>query len=179
MIGKLQPGDVVAVRSTSRNFWQRLFARLIRFGAALEDKANLVNHIVIVHHRDAAGVLWGIEGRPGGVGWVDLAEYDNKYLASNTAEPKSANQREDICGYAMGLLGVAYDWLAIGVDATTAAHLTELWGDREWGDRPPAHVVCSSLADYVYDRVGLAHPGNGRYTTPADWYELFLTNGWA
>jgi hypothetical protein len=175
----LNPGDVILVRTPAYNWLQRLIGRLIRLGAALEDKPNLVNHVAIVWKTDLMGVLWCIEAQAGGVGQYDVARYDNMYLVSNAAEVKTDAQRAEIVRVAEAMLGTSYDWEAIGVDAAEALHLGALWKLREWSSRPPAHVVCSSLADYVYDKVGLAHPGDGRLTTPADWYELFLAKGWA
>lgn len=61
-------GDVVCTRNPGTG-WS---ARIRRFGAALRDQPNTVDHTVVVHRRDAAGTLWGIEGRPGGVGEVDM-----------------------------------------------------------------------------------------------------------
>lgn len=183
----LLPGDVVVVRTPDHNFWDRVAAALIRFGAALEGRANLDNHVAIVHHRDDAGILWGIEGRPGGVGWVDLSTYDNRYLWSNAPEPKTDDQRHLICDTATAMLGVGYDWTAILDDGLEALRLEGLWRlhDEAWHLDPawytgasPAHVVCSSLADYLYGKAGLAHPGRERLTTPADWLELMLAKGW-
>jgi len=64
------PGDLLLTRSKTG-----VFGRLIRVGAALRDEPNLINHVVIVDHQDRQGTWWGIEGRPGGVGWVDLQRY--------------------------------------------------------------------------------------------------------
>src|SRR5690242_20152365 len=67
------PGDILAV-NTGMHFG----SRMIRFGAAVRElvtgkaEPDFVNHIAFVHHIDAHGVPWGLEGRPGGVGWVDL-----------------------------------------------------------------------------------------------------------
>lgn len=179
LAGTVAPGDVVVVRTPSLSWWDRWASFLIRFGAALRDEPNLCNHVAIVHHADpVTGDVWLIEARPGGVGWATLASYDNKYLVSNWAEMKTDEQRQAVCDAAVGMLGVRYDWNAILGDAEEALHLAALW--RGWSSGgAPAHVVCSSLADWLYGKVGLAHPGNGRLTTPGDWYELFLTKGWA
>jgi hypothetical protein len=175
---QVAPGDVLVVRTPAGGFWARVASVLIRLGAGLELKPNQVDHVAIVHHVDADGVTWVVEGRPGGVGWAVASEYDNPYLVTNADESKTDAQRQRICELARGLLGVAYDWTAIAVDGLEALHLTHLWGDDSWGPKPPAHVVCSTLADYAYTEVGLKHPGNGRRTTPADWAALFITYGW-
>lgn len=174
----LAPGDVILVRTPQLNWFQRMIGRLIRLGAALEDKPNLVNHVAIVWGTDQMGVQWCIEAQAGGVSWGLTSAYDNQYMISNADESKDDEQRAAIVAAAVGMLGISYDWEAIGVDALEALHLSSLWRMRQWGDKPPAHVVCSSLADYVYAKVGLLHPGDGRLTTPADWYELFLAHGW-
>jgi hypothetical protein len=170
----IQPGDVLAVRTPPS-----VFGTLIRFGAWLHHQPDHVDHVVVAHHRDAAGTLWGVEGRPGGVGWVDIATYDNRWLVSNAAQYKTADQRRQVCTAAAHLLGVGYDWAAIGVDAVTAVGFDHLWRAGDFGGRPPAHVVCSSLASWVYRRVGLAEPvGPQRYSTPADWAAWMIEEGW-
>ena len=175
----LLPGDVIVVRTPDGNWLDRLTSRLIRFGAALRDESNLDNHVAVVHHTDAAGTTWAIEGRPGGVGWVDVAEYDNGYFLSNAAQPKTDQQRAKVCTAAEGMLGVAYDWAAIGMDAAEALGLNGLWKSNVWGEKPPAHVVCSALAAWVYGDVGLAEPRKPwRTCTPADWAEFVMARGW-
>jgi hypothetical protein len=178
----LQPGDVIAVRTPPGRWWDRWASGLIRFGAALHGQDNLVDHVAIVHHTDPAGVLWGIEGRPGGVGWVEVARYDNRYLSSNAEQHKTDEQRAQVCLTAVGLLGTAYDWTAILGDAAAALRLNALWRERDPGDLAPGHVVCSSLAAWIYRKVGLTGPGslggNVLYVTPADWAEYFLSHGW-
>lgn len=171
-----QTGDVVLTRSTGLAPW------LIRFGAALLDKPNLHNHVVIMHHTDANGTEWGIEGRPGGVGWVDMKQYEaSAYTLVNSAQPKTDAQRKAVAETAEALLQRPYDWTAIAADAMQALGL-RIWRPQDFGEtQMPGQVVCSSLADYVYERVGLANPGKKtgtRFTTPADWDEFIETQGW-
>jgi hypothetical protein len=176
---ELLPGDVVLVRT------EGLAGLLIRLGASLLDRPNVHNHVAIVHHRDPSGTLWGIEARPGGVGWIDMEGYlGDPYTTSNADQPKTPQQREQIAAVAESLLQTPYDWAAIAVDAMKAIRADRLWKAKSYGDgEVPAQVVCSSLADYVYAKVGLASPGliDGdavRFTTPADW-DLFIdTKGW-
>ncbi len=176
----VQPGDVLCVRGPDRSWWDRWVGRLIRLGAALRDEPNLDSHVVIAHHTDAAGTHWGIEGRPGGVGWVDLAVYDGPYVVTNATQPKTPDQRAAVCAAAVGLLGTGYDWAAIGMDTLDALHLDALWRDHTWGDQPPAHVVCSALATWVYQHVGLASPRvPWRTSTPGEWTAWILEKGWA
>lgn len=181
MIGTLNPGDVVAVDTGNA-----IAADLIRLGELLDGTPAPANHVVIVHHRDQAGTLWGIEGRPGGVGFVDMARYTNgvlaKYGNSNTALPRAAEQSEAICRVSKSLFGTPYDWFGgIGGDVLTALRMGDLAKmlDRWWGwNSPcgsavrPAHVVCSSLAQWVYSRLGLPCPkvADGELTTPSDWW---------
>lgn len=175
----IQPGDVAVVRTPAHTWRHRIAGRLIRLGAALRDQANLNDHVIVAHHADTAGTLWAIEARPGGVGWVDVAEYVDGYLLSNADQPKTPEQRQQVCDAAEGLLGVSYDWAAIGMDAAEVFGLERLWRDHTWGDRPPAHIVCSALASWTYGRAGLAAPAPPwRTTTPGDWAEFVLLRRW-
>lgn len=169
-------GDVLVTRGSG---WA---ARLIRLGAALMDEPNIDNHIAIVHHQDKSGTWWAIEGRPGGVGWVDAKSYlASNYTTNNAGEPKTDEQRQSIATAAEGMLGVAYDWSAIVTDALMVAHLDELWSQDWNGQGPPAHVVCSSLAAYLYDRAGVPRPTyhEARLTTPGDWEQFIVQHNYA
>lgn len=174
----VKPGDVVLVRTNG------IVGAVIRLGAALLDRPNVHNHVAIVHHLDAAGVLWGIEGRPGGVGWVDMAQYlADPYSLSNNGQPKTDDQRSKVAEAAYSMLKVPYDWSAIATDALKALRLDRLWQVKDYGEAVPGQVVCSSLADYIYARVGLASPGltdgdGVRFTTPADWDAFIDTKAW-
>lgn len=173
-LSAVNPGDVLAVRTRSR-----IFGPLIRLGEALAGRPHHDDHVVIVHHWDVAGTLWGIEGRPGGVGWVDVHTYDNPQLLSNAAQPKSSRQRDGVCAVAEGMLGVDYDWAAIGVDAEISLGLEHLWRLRDFGEATPGHVVCSSLAAWVYRKVGLRGPVGRMVTcTPGDWAQFMIGAGW-
>lgn len=171
---ELQPGDVLCTRNK-----RGLPALLIRLAAALRDEPNTVNHVVIAHHVDEAGVFWGIEARPGGVGWVDIATLTNAYTLNNSAQPKTDVQRAAVCKAVEGMLGTPYDWAGIALDGMAAIGAQHLWKDFSAGT-PPAHVVCSSLADWAYDHVGLKSPGRiaGRTTTPADWAQFIIEKRW-
>lgn len=174
LLAELNPGDVVCVRSPSK-----VFGPLIRFGAWLRHKPDTVDHVAIAHHRDDNGTLWAIEGRPGGVGWIDLAVYDNRWALSNVAQPKTDEQREEICAAAVGLLGTPYDWPAIAADAAAAIGVDRLWRLSDYGDKAPGHVVCSSLAAWIYRKVDLAEPCGPTVTCePCDWAAWILARGW-
>lgn len=179
MLGTLNPGDVVAV--DTGNAAQD---DLIRLGALLDGTPAPANHVVIVHHADKAGTLWGIEGRPGGVGYVDMAKYTGsvlaKYANSNTALPRGLFQSDAVCTTAFRLLGTPYDWQGgIAADALVALHLGDLaakldtwWGWHDGTNLRPGHVVCSSLAQWVYAHLGLPCPkvADAELCTPADWW---------
>ncbi len=175
----LLPGDVVLVHSGG------VVGRLIRLGAALLDKPNIRNHVAIAHHV-TAGVTWGIEGRPGGVGWVDMSAYiASPYSLANTEQPKTDAQRSQVAEIVESLLRVPYDWTAIAADAMRAIHADRLWRPKDFtpGDLAPGHVVCSSLADYAYSKAGLASPckfdDDGiRLSTPADWDAFIEQEEW-
>lgn len=184
------PGDVLCTRGTG---WE---SALIRFGAALTGAPNLVNHVAVVSHRDAAGTLWVIEGRPGGVGYADARQYlASPWTLSNQGQPKTDAQRVAVVAVVTGMLGTPYDWSAIIADAMHAAWVDTLWTQDWHGQGPPGHVVCSALAAYAYGSVklpcprltsstlaaatykqtGLPSPVGGRFVTPAEWAQFILT----
>lgn len=172
------PGDVVLTRSKGWVGW------IIRFGAALLDRPNVRNHVVVVHHEDASGTLWGLEGRPGGVGWVDMTRVMRQPLTStNAAQPKTWAQRDDICRVVESMVQRPYDWTAIGQAAMEALRMDRLWRAEEFSEagEVPGQVICSALADWAYERVGLPSPGGSqrtRFTTPADWDLFIQSRAW-
>lgn len=173
-VDEVAPGDVICVRTKTT-----IFGLLIRLGAWLARKPSTVDHVVIAHHRDLAGIWWGIEGRPGGVGWVDLATYDSPWVVSNAGQPKTAEQRQQICDLAGSLLHTPYDWSAIAADAMNTLQVRDLWASSDYGDKPPGHVVCSSLAAWIYRHVGLAEPSKRvRWVEPCDWARYIADRGW-
>jgi hypothetical protein len=170
----VQPGDILAVRGGG------LTGDAIRLSAAIDGEPNLDAHIAVVHHM-TAGVTWVIEARPGGVGWRDARNYlTSGYTVTNTAQPKTDTQRTLVCAAMKAAIGTPYDWPAIAHDAAEALHLPHLWALTKWGPEVPAHVVCSSVAAWAYQRGGLAHPKLHPLpeTTPADWVEFVMERGW-
>jgi len=168
------PGDLLVTRSKGTGSF------LIRLGAALRDRPNLVNHVAVVHHMDANGVTWCIEGRPGGVGWRDARDYlKAPYTVTNASQPKSAEQRATVVEGAAALLGTPYDWAAICQDAAGAFGLDDVWQLR-WGraGTVPGHVVCSSLAAWLYSKAELECPPGDREVTPADWLAMWIQHDW-
>lgn len=168
----LLPGDLLLTRSKSLPGWA------IRLGAAFSDKPNIVNHVIIVDHVDKAEKLWGIEGRPGGVGWkeIDLNLLKNPYTMDNRQQPKTIEQRQYICDEAQALIGTPYDWLGIVGDGFDAVGLPNPWDDL-WEEGKPAHVVCSSAADYIYKGVVLDAPVPDRNCKPTDWAQFWIETG--
>ena len=174
-----QPGDVWAVRTSG------IWARLIQLGTAIRylftggnTYGDLANHVVIVCH-ETDGVWWGIEGRPGGVGWTDLTRYiAEPTTVTNVDQPKTASQRAAIIDLVPQVLGKQYDWGAIMRAAARDLHLPVMFSPP-WGESVPGEVICSSLADWLYGRVGLASPTQGRNTQPSDWVEFCVDRAWA
>lgn len=169
----LKPGDVLAVRSAG------FVAAAIRIGAALLDQPNVSNHIAVMHHWDGQ-VPWGLEGRPGGVGWVDLRGYiASPWTLNNCAQPgRDDTGRAMVATLAEKMLGTAYDWAAIADDTLRAFHMDDLFSKTINGT-VPGHIVCSSYAAFLYERAGWERPVVAdRDTEPADWDALILTRGW-
>jgi len=171
-----QPGDVLVTAGTTG------VAKVIEVGAVLQGEPP-ASHVAVFHHVDDAGVPWAIEGRPGGVGWADARAYlrDPRTVA-NVLQPKTAAQRAQVCALTAKLLGTSYDWLGgIAEDAFNALGLGALWAEKDPATGlVPGHVVCSSLAAWVYDRVALGapHPDDWRHVTPGAWAEYITAQGW-
>ena len=170
------PGTVLATRTPggwrTPQWW-------IRFGAAVKDKPNLANHIAVPHHQDAHGTWWGIEGRPGGVGWVDCSRYlADPATITNKGQPLTTAQRAGICAAMEKLLGGPYDWAAIVADAEADLGIHMPGWDPSWHGSVPGHVVCSSAAQYAYLKAGAEAPEGDRGTQPADWVSFILRHGW-
>lgn len=174
---KLLPGDVVVVEM---GIW--IIRVLIWIQAVLTGKAKYSKngHVIVVTHRDEEGRLWGIEGRPGGIGWAELDKRAGKYGISTVDQPKSDEQRAKIVDTMKSLLGTRYDYGAYLVIALRTIGISPRWTDYN-GKDVPVHYICSAVADYVYEDVGLANPGGieiTRFTTPAEWAVFIDTKGW-
>lgn len=173
-------GDVIVTREGP---WY--VSAAIRLGAWLMKRPAKCNHVIIVHHQDADGRWWGIEGRPGGVGWIELTiRLGDTLTNANNAQPKSEEQRYLVAVASESLLGVAYDWTGIAGDVKQAVGVQRrFWlRVREWKeDETPAQVVCSSFADWAYEKVGMPNPGGyqrTRMTTPGDWDKFMINKEW-
>jgi hypothetical protein len=166
---ELSKGDVLCTRATG------LVPRLIRLGAAFRGKPNIVNHVAIVHHKDAKGEWVCVEGRPGGVGWTPAAKYlASPWTLSNVRQPKTEEQRDAIVAATQALIGRPYDWAGIALDAAQALGIDI--PSRWVGQWDAAQVVCSSLAAFAYNEVGLGRPaGVLRTITPGDWADFIIS----
>jgi hypothetical protein len=163
------PGTVLAVQTTGWAAWW------IRFGAAVRNTPNINNHIAVVHHTDAKGVTYVIEGKPGGVGQVDATQYlESRWTLTNELQPMTSEQGLAVAQICEAMLGTAYDWEAIVDDGLKDL---DLWAPRLGVVH--GETVCSALAAYAYDKVGLKRPlGQERLIQPADWDTWIITEGW-
>jgi hypothetical protein len=170
----LAPGDLLLTRSKTG-----VAGRVIRLGACIRDLPGLHNHVAVYTH-DTDGVPWGLEGKPGGVGWVDLRRYlADPWTVNNAGQPKAEGQRATIVAAVRAMLGAQYDWSAIAADAAMAIGMPDL---LKSGPVIPGHVVCSSLAAWAYRQAELdapAPPPEWRTVTPAAWEVLIIEKGWS
>jgi hypothetical protein len=180
------PGDVLAVVQPG------LFGKVIQVFERLQGKPDIANHVVIVSGQDAQGRWIGVQGKPSGVGMVELSVYLNdSRTRSNHDQPRpnNANQLASVLASEAKSLKIGYDWVGIAQDALDTVHLYDFaedlnplwaWPDPEGGSLP-GHVVCSSLASWLYESVGWAHPKEGadRTCEPADWWSWSDKKQWA
>lgn len=177
--GDVGIGDVIVTREGP---WYVSWP--IRLGSALLGLPAFTNHCIVIHHRNPDTDHWmGIEGRPGGVGWVDVTSRLSAPLTNaNTEQPKTEEQRFLVATAAEQLLNMPYDWAAILHDSLEAARLWDLLNAKEWEDGElPGQVVCSAFADWAYEKVGLPNPGGNRltrFTFPAHWDRFMMKRGW-
>jgi hypothetical protein len=167
----LRPGDVLAVRGHS---WE---AEVIRIGEELAGKPGLDNHVAVMSHWQG-DVPWGLEGKPGGVGWRDLRTYiASAWTVNNCGQPRRTDAaRQRVADRAKAMLGTPYDWRSIADDALRAFHMADLWAS-DWHGLAPGSVVCSSFAAWLYEQEGWAHPAcPDRDTEPGDWDEFAVAN---
>lgn len=174
MTGEVRPGTVLVTRSGG------FAAFMIRLGAAIRGWPNLSNHVAVVHHTDATGTVWCIEGRPGGVGWRTATTYlKSSWTLTNAAQPFSDAQGAAIAKQMEALLGTAYDWEAIAADALEDLGMTLPGWDARFRGDVAGQLVCSSAAAYAYGKATVPHPAGDRGCQPAGWSAWCLTKGWA
>lgn len=160
----VRTGDVIVVRSVGPLAW------LIRLGAWIQRKPHNQDHVAIVI--DDAGTV--VEASPFGVQLGHVADYEAKWTISNASQPKSDSQRAEIAALAKSFLRYGYDFEAIAADASNVFDLHDPWVSDWTPDRVPHTFVCSSLAAFVYGRVGLGCPVGGRFVEPCDWTAWIL-----
>lgn len=167
-------GDIIAVRSVG------FAGRMIRLGSALIDEPNLANHIAVLHHQDAKGTWWALEGRPGGVGWRDATAYlSAHYTISNVHQAKTDAQRNIVCAVMARMISTKYDWEAIVEDGERDLHIPDPWGEK-WNGEVAGHVVCSSVAVVAYHEASLGYPENidQAHVQPADWVKFIMDHNY-
>lgn len=163
-------GDILVVRCRG------ILPRLIDLGAWLRHEPRR-DHVAIVYHINDDGEPWVVEAEPGGVRIASGAVYvADPRTITNAAQPKTAEQRAAIAATATSFVDAPYDWAAITQDVTSVLDLRDPYVHEWLPGSVPSHVVCSSLASYVYAKVGLAEPVGGRFCTPADWARFILAN---
>jgi hypothetical protein len=169
----LKPGDVFSVRTSTNE-------DTIEFGEAMQGKPNLDNHVAGMHHWDG-DIPWGLEGKPGGVGWVDMRNYIGHPFAYNNCLQPNRIDTARILVAADGekLLGTRYDWEAIGGDTLEALHV-KLYHLTWTNGTVPGMVVCSSYWAYLYGIANWRHPSTGdeRMCEPADWLNFIIQNNY-
>lgn len=171
----VRAGDVMVVYDSTLPGW------FIRLSAWLRHRPAGWNHIVLVGEIDEAGNRWGMEARPGGVGYVDPHSM-KRYLNSrktihNALQPKTDDQRNRIVSLGRALFKTSYDWNTIEREGF------ESIGWNVWAPDPiteviPVHVICSSYIAWIYEHIGIRHPGTTMDVTPADWAEFILDRAW-
>ena len=169
----LKPADLLIVRTSG--FW----AEVIRFGEHMQDQPDGQNHVAVMHHWDG-DVPWGLEGRPGGVGWVNLRGYLKlDATVNNCGQPGRDDQaRAWVADKARAMIGTKYDWEAIADDTLRAFRMPELWARNFTGDKAEGAVICSSYAEFLYAARNWDHPltSDDRDTEPADWTRFIVSN---
>ena len=169
----LKPGDVLAVRGAG---WE---AEVIRVGEELSGKPGLDNHVAVMHHWQG-DVPWGLEGKPGGVGWADMRRYvASEYTVNNCGQPGRTDAvRAQVAAEAEHLIGTRYDWLAIADATLRAFRMDDLFSSTVNGT-VPGHIVCSSYAAFLYKLYGWDHPNvPDRDCEPGDWTAFAMDHGY-
>jgi hypothetical protein len=127
---------------------------------------------------------------PGGVSLRDITPYlTDSRARSNYLQPR-ANDHQQLTTFLAGAaksLGLQYDWAGIAEDISKvvapdlSGAIDDLWRWPSDKNLLPGHVVCSSLAAMLYDRVGWKHPdlGHERVCIPADWWNFCDQGLWA
>jgi len=178
----VQPGDLLIVSGSN---WA---SKLIMIGAVLRGR-DPASHVAVYWGTGKTGLPLCIEGRPSGVGWKDARDYlGDPRTVTNTAQPKTGEQRGIVCDTMVKLLGTQYGWVSgIAADVAETLHMNEaaidldkLWAPDAKG-KLPGEVVCSSAAAWAYAAAKLPTPRPGdawERTTPADWRTFIEQRHW-
>jgi hypothetical protein len=171
----LQPADLLVVRLGG------IWSEVIRLGEHMAGLPDDDNHVAVMHHCDGE-VPWGLEGRPGGVGWVDLRGYlKTPRLVNNCGQPgRDQAARYKVAEQAKTMIGTAYDWQAIGDDVLRAFRMPQLFARHFTAGKSAGAVICSSLAEFLYETAGWDHPvsPHDRDIEPADWEAFSQLHGY-
>lgn len=187
----LAPGDVLVMHADA-SLREHTGAWLIQRGPLMKkypDKPwrwfskspELYNHVAMYTHTDGEGIRRGLEGRPGGFGWVNLdSSVAHEDTVANTGQVKTQAQRAELVAAAYRMIGIPYDWASIISFASEAAGFE--FRVEEWPEQGmPSQVVCSTSIDYAYEATRLDNPGGyaeTRATDPTDWGTWIKDNGY-
>lgn len=177
-VSTLKPGDVVIVEMGIWIVRVMIWIQAFFTGRARYSKAG---HIIVVSHTDNEGRVWGLEGRPGGIGWTNLDKRHGKWAVTNVDQPKTAEVRAKLVESMEALLGAKYDYPAYLKLALDMVGITTRWTVEYTEDELPVSYICSAVADHIYEVNGLPNPGGNqvtRFTTPAEWAYFIATKGW-
>ena len=169
----IQPGDFICTRTNTAAAW------LIRLGALIRGHDANVNHVVLFHHIDNAGIAWGIDANPKGVGWRnDIHKLANQpFSVDNRHQPKTPEQRAGVCRSMERLLESTYGWATILGDALETVGLPTPWDDQ-WQVGVPPHVVCANAIDWSMENVGLPTPAADMSLQPGELAAWARRRGW-
>lgn len=173
----LKPGDIVVVKIS---IWGLKWLVGLQTLLSGNWKYRKAGHVIVVHHRDSEGRLWGVESQALGIGWVNMEKHNGNWGVSNSEQPRTEEVNDKVIKMAEQLLGKPYDYLAYLDFAMNALGINQSWKDFQGNDVPVA-LICSAVADYIYESEGLPNPGGleiTRYTTPALWAKFIDKKEW-
>lgn len=178
-VGKLRPGDVIAVRLGNK--WAHRLVWLFTAITTRSIKYAHYGHIAVYWGQDEVGRHWVIEAAPDGIGWRMIDPWDGKFGLTNYEQPKSDEQRTKIVELLVELTKARYDYSAYFYFALESVGITSHWIREYDGVALPPSFVCSALADFIYEVCQLANPGGDektRFTTPAEWARFADRREW-
>jgi hypothetical protein len=177
-IDAVQPGDIIIIKQGGRLARAAIWLQnTLKHNTA---KYSLYGHVIVATGKDPEGRLWGIEARPGGIGYRRLEPLNSTYGMVNTGQPVTAEARTALVAAIIALLGKPYDYEAYLLFVLKAVGIDPTWTYEFDGKDVPPHFICSAVAAYIYRDAGLGYPkvDGVRLCTPADWAEFIDTKGW-